>query len=502
MFGMEKQDIDPAMEKNLVTGMIVSKKFMNHVGTTIDLSLLKIPYVKMVAIWCRDYFNVYSDAPGKMIEGIFDQARYKIAPEESTLIESFLHNLSADYENIKAYNEDFAIDSAVKYIKKRSIEVTCKNALTLIDSGRIDQAEEQFSNFKSLSKSTTKFYNPLETKYILEAFEGNESRPINFPDKLGEFLGGFDFGWSVMLAGGYKKGKTWWAEEFLIMSMFQGYPCVYVSLEMTEKDFNERIYKRLTGYGKGGGSFVFPCFDCKKNQDNSCEMSERTNMLPLVNESGDRPEYDPENPYRPCVYCRTNCLPMFSLDTWFEVYQRPAWTFDNVRETVREVGGMFGDNLLRAVCYPRFGASLEEIDSDLDVLAWNQNFIPKVIVIDYPEITKCKDPSDWKTINELWMKVGGMAFKRKALIVAPSQITSNALYATSIAQDNTAGARAKLGHINVGLTINQTKEEKRRGVARIAKLVHRHDDFDEDEQCAVLQQLGLGQIELDSEMVR
>ena len=57
-----------------------------------------------------------------------------------------------------------------------------------------------------------------------------------------------------------------------------------------------------------------------------------------------------------------------------------------------------------------------------------------------------------------------------------------------------------LAHVDAMFSMNQTPEEKRKGVMRIGKIAHRHEDFDTDQDCYVLQALELGQFHLDSQI--
>jgi hypothetical protein len=57
----------------------------------------------------------------------------------------------------------------------------------------------------------------------------------------------------------------------------------------------------------------------------------------------------------------------------------------------------------------------------------------------------------------------------------------------------------KVAHVDVMISLNQLEIEKRRGVMRLAVIAHRDKDFYQLGQCFVLQQLELGQPNLDSE---
>ena len=71
-----------------------------------------------------------------------------------------------------------------------------------------------------------------------------------------------------------------------------------------------------------------------------------------------------------------------------------------------------------------------------------------------------------------------------------------------MAQDDLAEWIGKLGHVDLFLGLNQTKEEKRSKILRVNGLVHRHKDVDENVSALLLQQLEVGQFFMDSHIVR
>jgi hypothetical protein len=60
----------------------------------------------------------------------------------------------------------------------------------------------------------------------------------------------------------------------------------------------------------------------------------------------------------------------------------------------------------------------------------------------------------------------------------------------------------KLAHVDKFASVNQSLEEKRKGIIRIGMLADRHKEFHEKDQCMLLQALALGQVHLDSHNMR
>jgi hypothetical protein len=501
--GLEKYMIDASIEKQIITGMIVSSEFLRNTFHCIDPVYFKSDYAKTLAKWILTYYEAYDKAPQKNIQAMFESKKESIRKDEAELLVIFLSSISKEYEGLQYFNEEYLTQQALRYFKKREIEIRAKNALAYIEKDRVEDADAEISGIKEISKITSDWYNPFDPANIVDVFE-REERPIKIPGNLGEFVGGLDFGWTLLVAAGYKKGKTTLCNELAFIIASQNIPVAILSFEMKKRDINRRFFKRILSGDKDGGTFVYPAFDCKANQSGMCNRAERTNRLTLFNEEGNIPEFRLDMQYRPCTWCRKNEPSTYELGHWFTAYERPSFNYGTVFEKVREYGKFFGDDNLRIICYPRFGASVDDAFRDLDVLEHIHGFKYRVVIWDYPEITipSGHKKNDWESINETWMRIVGRASAKNYLLIAPSQITSNALYTPRLKQDNIGRARAILGHVDAGLTINQTADDKRLGIIRVGTIIHRHDFFDEDDDCFVLQNLHLGQAHLDSQIVR
>ena len=58
-------------ERRIVTGMIVSKDYLDRIHKFWDSTLLESPELKMIADWCMDYYEKYNRAPDSNIESIY-----------------------------------------------------------------------------------------------------------------------------------------------------------------------------------------------------------------------------------------------------------------------------------------------------------------------------------------------------------------------------------------------------------------------------------------------
>jgi hypothetical protein len=158
---------------------------------------------------------------------------------------------------------------------------------------------------------------------------------------------------------------------------------------------------------------------------------------------------------------------------------------------------------LRAISYPRFTASISDIRRDLFLLEQHESFIPDVIIVDYADILKPDVSKDKRNeIDDIWKMLASMAAERHCIMFTASQGTRGAIYKSDMSQDDLAEWIGKLGHVDMFLGLNQSKDEKRSKIIRVNGLVHRHREIDEHISAVLLQQLEVGQFCLDTHIIK
>jgi intein/homing endonuclease len=297
------------------------------------------------------------------------------------------------------------------------------------------------------------------------------------------------------LAGNIIVHNTFLLADMAAVAALSGLRVVFFSLEMSMNEMRTRIYKRMTGASEEYGSVMFPCFDCKKNKDNSCQKDERVNQMKCPG------TFSPASKYRPCSICKDTFEDKddFELGFWNEIIDVPNFDYPTVQHKI----GLLkkeGKANIWLKSKPRFSASIEDLENDLDNLEYVHGFIPDVIVIDYADILQAdnKDVSGVQKEDEVWMCLARMASKKKALVLTATQLNKDSLTAKQITTAHTAKWIGKLGHVDAMFALNQTPEEKAMGMVRVSILEHRHKHFIQTQNCYVLQKFSVGCFHLDS----
>ena len=503
---LNRKKVSTNIEKRIVTGLIVSKEYLQEVYQLIDLSYFQNSYTAKIAEWCLDHYSYYEEAPFATIQDIFNLEKPKLQEEDSELISFLLSDISKKYQLGDGINVPYLIDNTVDFCKTRELEITAGNIQVLLGRGDIAGAEEQVSNYRNVQRLTSNWVNPFDEEEIYKTFLEMDTDFFKFPGVLGDFVGPLERGWLIGLSGAFKAGKTWFAQEFGVIGLLNGLRVAFFSLEMNEKQMKERLYRRFTAAGDKAGEHLYPVFDCRNNQDGTCNLPRRTQLLTLVDADGNKPSFDKDNPYRVCAVCRElkvgNGREEYQGSTWFEVLERPEFSAYESEHVMRAFRKQYG-HLYRMKAYPRFAANITDIKTDLDLLELTDGFIPDLIIVDYADILKPEDRavSGIEKEDRSWIALSQLASERHALVVTPTQVKIDALGADRIRETHMARWVGKLGHVDVMMTLNQKEDEKPLGIARIGILAHRHGEFHPGATVSILQKIKLGQVHLDSERI-
>ena len=490
---IKRRKIDDSVEKHLLLAAIVSKDFLSDTIEFLKLDYFKSPHIQTAMKWCFLHFNNYGKAPFMEIQSIFETE--KLETEEHSALSKIFDEVATRYKIADKFNTAWYIDKAEKYATKRALEISIGNVQFLLEKDQVDDAVDTYLKFKKAEKPKYEFENPFDDKTTLETMETVENPLFRFAGPLGDFLGDFDRGWCVGVSAGFKKGKSLFMDELLLEAMTRRLKVVAFNVEIPKPRWYQRLYKHIvSGHGEGG-PFPFPCFDCKRNQDNTCDLPMRTNHIRLL-ELEKKPEFNVSLKYRPCTECRFRDNREYIEESWFETIERPGFDTYTVVDQMKSFFFHYGQ-FIRTKSYPRFSVGMKAINRDLDLLAEKEGFIPDVIIIDYLDVLRSDEGLLGPDKHDhLWMQIAGMAEERYALTVTGTQINKTGQTAETQSIEHSAQWVGKFGHVDVMCSLNQTSDEKKAGRMRVGKLAHRHDEFNPEDTHTILQNLKLGQFYL------
>lgn len=501
VFNRRKRKADIEIEKRIISAAIVSTDFCKGIIPVMRPEYFQLEWGRMVWRWIIEYFDRYQEAPGRAIEDVYMVKAADLDEEVKDAIGLFLADLSDEYEVVEDWNIEYILDEqAVPYAKGRALLETSEMVKSLVNVGRIDEAESTIAGFTKISKASSQWVNPNDEAFVRSVFRQIDAgRLLELPGPLGALVGPMSRGWLVAVQGPAKRGKSWFMQELRTRALLSRLRVCEINLEMTQEQVAERYYKRIAACSSEGGEVLLPVFDCLYNQDGSCRKSQRKSRVAL-SEDGEPVEFtDAPADYVPCDVCRGT--DDYSPAVWWECRETEPLDDAVALRKTKAMRLMYGDNY-RLRCYPRFGANLDDIVRDLDVLEYSEGFYPDVLIVDYADIVApvSKNLEGRQAIDSVWKGLAQIAGKRKMLVITATHANIRRVEGRKRQKGSDVSEDTrKLNHVDCLIVLDQTEYEKEAGMWRVGLGAHRHKPFNESARVTVLQRLDIGQPLLDSE---
>ena len=447
--------INAKIEKQIVTGMIISAEFLEGISPIFRNQLL-IPATNKVAGWCHDYFKRYKQAPKLHIQDIVKQQSKDIDEDELDLIEDFLDKLSKRYKKSKKFNVSYVLDIAEEYLRSIALEEIHKKLGIALEKGAVTKGENIIKKFERTVRPETKGINPFTDEAILKAFEEDSGDKLfRFPGKLGEVIGDFEREYLAAFFGIRGTGKTWWLLWSGLLAVFAGYNVVFVSLEMSEKQIVKRIHQYLNAKPTKKERIEFPIFHDEEGEDDEITIIKKQRRKEL-----------------------------------------------SIQTALGKLKDMDESGLMKAnfklLTYPSGTTTMSDLKAHLHNMEYYEDFIPDIIITDYADKFKPEDDGEMRhRIGSIWRAHKALAQERKCLVLTASQ-TNTARSGRDIGIGSAAESMEKENESDLLIALNQNAEQKRQGLMRVKITKHRHSDYNLIREIYVTQCYSIGRPYLDS----
>jgi len=445
-----KPVINSQIERQILTGMIVSERFITEIQSFYRPGILRSDFANTVAKWCQEYYQRYKKPPVNSIEDIFRTHREnQLDPAQAELIEEFLSSISQEYEAGEKFNAPYILDQAEKHFRLSALETHRFELSKCIAGGRIDDGEALVANFKRIARQEIKGIDPFDGKSIINALDENSGDFLfKLHGDLGKAIGNLEREHLFAVVGASGIGKTWWLLYIALRALFSGYKVLFVSLEMSERQIVQRILHWLTGLprAKYAGQVLIPVFDCIKNQNGECSDGCKISLVKNGKEDSyyDRPKFnDAPKGYKTCTECIGT--EAFQPTSWYHAVQREALEISNALKKKRAIEKIAAvrNKRLKIVKFPSGELTMKGFETYLDNLEYYEGFIPDVVCLPEGSPILTKDdglvPIEQITKNDLlwdgesWVTHSGVIYKGEKEVIeyAGIQATSDHLFWTS-----------------------------------------------------------------------
>lgn len=434
-------------EKELLIGLIVSDDFIKQIAPILQISYLQASSSKIIASWCLEYYDSYSQAPKELVQDIYASHKSTIGDDDAEIIAKVLQHISSMYEEKDKYNIPYMIGKARDYIRERKILTLSEALESDVTSKRLDNAENLILAYNRISEVERKVTNLWDDKQLTHnIFDVEYNDTFKLPGVLGEMIGGFKRGNLYSFAGVAKRGKTRWLAQLATISALQGENTVLFELEMNDEEIGDILLNNLVRKPKYDMTIPMPYFD----EENA--IGYRNTEFKGATEK--------------------------DYEHW------------------RKKGSLLCAPLHKIVRNPS-EAPLDSLEDALLGLEYTYGFTPSTIIIDYADIIAGKGYDARDRVNNIWLGLKNLAKKFHCTVITATHMNGEALKKDADAV-NVAEDKRKLNHVSGMYILNQTEVEKSAGVMRIKPTATRFGMYTSLDEVVVLYNFSVGRTYIDS----
>lgn len=454
---MKREKLNTLSEKDLLIGLITSDRFCREICPVLDPRFLEVEYTRIVSGWIKQFYQKFKKAPGKDILKLYRAHCEEIRDEDlQENVLSFIEKVCKDYDNLKNFNDDFALQETIKYLKTRSLKNLNEDIDAYLTSGDVTKAESVITKYKSVEKSSGCTISLLHNKQaLINSFTQDNELLFRFPGAYGSVVGDIHREDFISYLAPMKRGKTWALIDAGVESVKNGLKVVHVSGEMSENQMLRRYWTSLSGQiNKDKDEINYSYFEKTDNEEKPYVIKQKT-------------------------------------------ISRKAVSIDEIESKQKSLTRLFRGGDIRVIAFPAYSWTVERLEQELDKLVNDEGYIPDVIIIDYADILAPSEKGDYRNqLDGIWKRLRGMAQKRKCAVFTASQSGRASLNKDADSTDIAEDIR-KLAHITCMVSLNQTPSEKKQGILRLKQLAVREEES-EFREAVCTQCLSIGRIVTDS----
>ena len=452
---MRREKLDALNERDILYGLITSEKFCRELCPVLNPRLLEVDYARIVSSWIKDYYNDYKTCPGKDISKLYRSHSEDINDEalrENIL--TFLNKLDKDYESISNFNDEYALQESITYLKKQSLKNLSKDVESFLLTNDIDKAEDSITKYKTIEKSTGEAVSLLKSpESIVESYSEEKGTLFTLPKAYGKVVGRIHREDFISYLAPMKRGKTWTLIDVGVNAASQGMKVLFVSHEMSESDVIKRFWTSFTGD---------------------------------IGEARDDIDYS---------YFEDNGNGKFVVE--HKTITRKPINLVSIEKKQKALKRMFRGGDIRVLAVPAYSLSPDGLDMKIERLVQQEEFVPDVIIIDYADIMQPIEKGEYRhQIDGIWKRLRALAQKRKCVVFTASQSGRSSI-GNDVNSENISEDIRKLAHVTSMVAINQNETERKNGIVRFKQLAVREGEM-EFRQAICTQCLTIGRMVTDS----
>lgn len=435
-------------ERRILIGMIVDSTVLGRIASKHRTKMFKSRWANLISGWCVKYYRKYNKAPAGHIESLFETWSLKTKDKDLIkLTARFLNSISNEYESLKEEsNSDYIIDLAGDYFNKVELERLRDAIEEDITDGETNKAKNRVSEWRQVEMGVGEGVDILQDKEaIKEAFEDKKEPLIIYPGNAEYFFGNaFERDGFISFVGPEGRGKSFWLQDVAWRAMEQRKRVAFFEVgDMSRNQIMRRLMVRAS----------------------RCPLRPRDVNYPKkikrVVRRSDGEEY---------TQIRHEVKTFKKGLTW-RVAKKSCK--DIMKRKTKSKKSYF-----KLSSHPNSTLSVSGIESILK--EWERDgWVADVVVIDYADILNMDYPGieGRDRINETWKRLRSLSQKWHNLVVTATQADARSYEAELINMSHFSDDKRKNAHVTGMIGLNQTPDEKKKGIMRLNWTKVRDDDF-------------------------
>jgi len=458
---IKKTEVEMDGERKIITHMIVSTEFLEGLRGVVDAHLFSGGYTRLVATWILEFFRISGVAPGKAIMDVYQRNIGDISDDDKEMVSKFLTSISEDWKKAEPNNVKYELECAVKYLKLRSIERLIETLRGSVTDGNPANGEKAIGDFRRverISGSGINMFAPDNALRISKILNLKEKEIFRFHGAFGEVVGPLNECEFAAFLAPPKRGKTWALLHTAQRAYLSDLNVLFVSLEMKEQEVTERLWRMMEGRPKDERDLVLPRFaDFGPDQSDGCRIEFVTERRVGLDSS------------------------VFAIEKRQKFY--------NTRF----------NGQLKVECFNPSQFSPKDLRTTIKNYQLHENWIPQVVCVDYADIMRSDggEKDERARLNSIWLGLNSLRLEMNLCMFSASQSGRDGVKGKEVQAGDISEDIRKLAHVTRLITLNQSDEEKARGIIRANQKVSRSTEINHAQVC-ILQNLNIGRFYLDS----
>ena len=446
-------------QENLLTGLCYSEEVCLQVQGILDIEFFDTDPFRVIAEQALLFFERFDSPIRDNLPDFFEEILAR-NDEESELYRGIIDRLYLSQDSV---NAGFVISFINDFIREKRILAALYDGIQLVRRGSFEEAQSLvLSGFESKYELDhgTLFW---DVDRVIQSVQSLEEDFIStgIPE-LDIIRFGLYPGELVLFAAPPNRGKSWFCVFCGVNALVQRKRVVHISLEMPERQITRRYLQAFFGISKSESEIVRVKFDIDQESKS------------LLGFKLDR--YQPKHNYEdPGI---------------LHYIERRMQQFHQSRNLIIKQ-------------FPTGGITVKGISNYLDYLVKKFNFVPDVVIVDYPDLLQLgtSRESHRLNINDTYVALRGLAVEHNLNVLAPSQTNRSSLLAEDMIDERyIAEDYGKIGIVDRTIFYNQTRQERELGLARL--LVDKNREGPKDVLVLISQCYEFGQFCYDSYLLK